>query len=52
MELNHLRYFFEVAREGSFTSAARKLRVSQPSISKLVRILEEREGVLLFDRGK
>jgi DNA-binding transcriptional LysR family regulator len=52
MELNHLRYFHEVARAGSFTHAARTLRVSQPAISKIVRGLEEREGVRLFERNR
>ncbi|MBC7693170.1 MAG: LysR family transcriptional regulator [Methylotenera sp.] len=52
MELNHLRYFYEVARARSFTAAAKVLRVSQPSISKIIRILEDREGVKLFDRHK
>ncbi len=52
MELNHLRYFYEVAKQGGFTRAAKSLRVSQPSISKIVRLFEEREGVKLLDRGK
>lgn len=52
MELNHLRYFFEVARQQSFTQAARVLRVSQPSISKQVRLLEDHEGVRLLDRSR
>jgi DNA-binding transcriptional LysR family regulator len=52
MELNHLRYFYEVAKSGSFTAASKTLRVSQPSISKIIKILEDRENVKLFDRGK
>lgn len=52
MELSYLRYFFEVARAGSFTGAARSLRISQPSLSKAVRLLEEREGISLFNRSK
>jgi DNA-binding transcriptional LysR family regulator len=52
LELNHLRYFYEVAKHGSFTAAARAIRVSQPSLSKVIRQLEEREGVILFERGK
>jgi len=52
MELNHLRYFYEVAKAGSFTSAARHLRVSQPSLSKTVALLEAREGVHLLERSK
>lgn len=52
MELNHLRYFYEVAKCGGFTQASKKLRISQPSISKIVRLLEDRQGVKLFDRQK
>jgi DNA-binding transcriptional LysR family regulator len=52
MELNHLKYFYEIARQGSFTKASRFLRVSQPSLSKTVRLLEEGEGVRLFDRNR
>ena len=52
MELNHLRYFYEVARQGSFTKAAARLRVAQPAISRIIKTLEEREGVRLLERGK
>ncbi|HSI06347.1 MAG: LysR family transcriptional regulator [Myxococcota bacterium] len=50
MQLDRLRYFHAVARAGSITKAARALRVSQPSVSKTVRLLEEDEGVTLLDR--
>lgn len=52
MEMNHLRYFYEVAKAGSFTAASKRLRISQPSLSKSVAQLEDREGVRLLDRGK
>ncbi len=52
MELNHLKYFYEVARAGSFTRASKVLRVSQPSISKMIKHLEEQHDVKLFDRGR
>ncbi len=52
MELNYLRYFYEVAHTGSVTKAARNLRISQPSVSKIVRLLEHREGVRLFQRDR
>ncbi|MGK5084036.1 LysR family transcriptional regulator [Bdellovibrionota bacterium FG-1] len=52
MELNYLRYFYEVAQAGSFTRASRVLRISQPSLSKAVQLLEAREGIQLFDRSK
>ncbi len=52
MELNHLRYFYEVAKAGSFTEAARILRISQSALSKAVALLEDSEGVKLFERSK
>jgi DNA-binding transcriptional LysR family regulator len=50
-ELGHLRHFFEVARQGGFTRAAEVLRAQQPGMSRSVRLLEERLGVRLIDRG-
>lgn len=52
MELNYLRVFYEVARAGKFSESARKLRVSQSALSRSVRLLEESEGVTLFERSK
>lgn len=52
MEIQHLKYFYEVAKRGSFSSAAKSLRVSQPSISKMVKQLEGLEGYTFLDRGK
>ncbi|MEE9595495.1 MAG: LysR substrate-binding domain-containing protein [Acidiferrobacterales bacterium] len=46
----HLRAFHAVAREGSFSTAARALRVTQPTISSQVKALESAYGVQLFDR--
>src|SRR6185312_8942101 len=52
MELNHLRYFYEVAKSGSFTEAARRLHISQSALSKAVAQLEDAEGVKLLTRSK
>jgi DNA-binding transcriptional LysR family regulator len=52
MELSYLRYFYEVAHTGSVTKAARNLRISQPSVSKIIRLLEHREGTRLFQRDR
>lgn len=52
MELNHLRVFFEVAKVGRFNEAARKLSISQSALSRSVALLEESEGVQLFERSK
>lgn len=50
--MNHaqMRAFHTVARELSFTRAARVLNVSQPTLSAQVKALEAGYGVRLFDR--
>lgn len=47
-----LRYFREVAEQGSFTAAARALAISQPSLSVAVKKLEEALGAELLHRGR
>ncbi len=51
MELRHLRYFVAVAEALSFTKAADKLRLAQPSLTRQVRNLEDEIGVRLLDRA-
>lgn len=51
MTLNQLRAFLAVTRLGSFSAAAAWLQMTQPSVSELVRRLEEEYGVKLFVRG-
>jgi DNA-binding transcriptional LysR family regulator len=51
MEIRVLRYFVEAAREGSMTNAAQKLHVTQPTLSKQIKELEEELGQKLFVRG-
>lgn len=50
MRLAQLRSFVAVAQAGGFTAAARQLHVSQPTLTKQVRLLEEQYGVELFHR--
>ena len=45
-----LRVFESVARNLSFTRAAKELKISQPAISKHIQELESSYGVQLFDR--
>ncbi|UCH82691.1 MAG: LysR family transcriptional regulator, partial [Candidatus Latescibacterota bacterium] len=52
LNFNHLYYFYVVARQGSFSNAARELRVSQSSISVQIRQFEANLGHTLFNRLK
>ena len=49
--LNGLKAFESAARTGSFSLAAEELNVSPAAISRLVRLLEERLGLMFFERG-
>ena len=50
MEIRVLRYFLEIARAGNMTRAAETLHVSQPTLSKQIKDLEEELGKKLFIR--
>ncbi|CAD6523670.1 LysR substrate-binding domain-containing protein [Paraburkholderia sabiae] len=50
MELRALRYFVEVVRQQSFTVAAEQMFVTQPTISKMVKALEDEIGSPLLLR--
>ena len=53
MDLRALRYFIEVVRQNGFTRAAATLHVTQPTISKMVKALEdELGGPLLLREGR
>ena len=50
MEIRTLRYFLAVAREENMTRAAELLHVTQPTLSKALRNLEDELGTKLFTR--
>ncbi len=50
MNFNTLRYVVAVAKERSFTKAAKSLYVSQPTLSQNIQVLEAQLGTPLFDR--
>ncbi|SCA57163.1 LysR family transcriptional regulator [Candidatus Terasakiella magnetica] len=50
MDLKQLRSFLHVAETGSLSKAAKRLNVTQPALSRQIRLLEEDAGVALFIR--
>ncbi|MEG2890173.1 MAG: LysR substrate-binding domain-containing protein [Aeromonas sp.] len=50
MDIRALRYFVELVREQSFTRTSEKLFVTQPTISKMIRNMEEELGQPLLNR--
>jgi len=50
MDLHQLREFATIAESGSFSKAARRLRLAQPPLSRHIRQLEEELGLTLFVR--
>ena len=51
MEIRVLKYFLMVSREENITKAANLLHITQPTLSRQLRQLEEELDVKLFDRG-
>jgi DNA-binding transcriptional LysR family regulator len=51
MELRHLEQILEICRAGGFSGAARKLQISQPTLSKSIARLEQQLSLKLFERA-
>src|SRR5689334_14036163 len=52
LELRHLRYFVAVADAGSFTHAAERIFIAQPTLSQQIRRLEQIVGTPLLHRRR
>src|SRR5262249_19939044 len=52
MEMHQIRYFLAVAAELNFTRASEKCNVTQPSLTRAIRLLEEELGGQLFHRER
>lgn len=52
MDLRQLRYFVAIAEQGGFGSAARKLFVAQPALSRQIGELEAELQIQLFERQR
>ena len=52
MTLNQLKYAIAVSESDSFNVAARKLYISQPSLSTSIHALEEETGIQIFRRSQ
>ena len=50
MDLRQLEYFVRIAEAGSFSAAAVRMRISQPALSRQMRLLEAELGRMLFER--
>ncbi|RYD19214.1 MAG: LysR family transcriptional regulator [Verrucomicrobiaceae bacterium] len=51
MELRQLKHFVAVGETGSITAAAKKLRLTQPALSRQIKALEEELDTALLERG-
>ena len=51
MDIRDMEHFYAIAEAGNISHAARHLSIAQSSLSKQMKLLEEKLGVQLFERG-
>lgn len=51
LDIRQLSYLLEIAKHQNITKAAETLHMTQPTLSKIVKAMEEELGVTLFDRS-
>ncbi len=51
MNLEHLRHFLEVTEDMNISSAAKRVRLTQPALSRQMAVFENDTGWKLFNRG-
>ena len=49
MDIRELKYFIQIADSASYSSAAEKLYISQPALSKVIQKMEEEQSPLMPD---
>lgn len=52
MNLQNMEYLIEISNCGSISAAAKRLFVTQPYLSKVLRETEKEYGLTIFTRGK
>ena len=52
MEINQIKYFVEVVRQGGMTQASEHLYIAQSTISKAIKNIENEYDITLFDRSQ
>ena len=50
MNIKHAQYMLTVLKEGSITAAAKKLYISQPSLSQMIKLVDNTLGTPIFNR--
>ena len=50
MTIQQLKYLIEVVNKGSINEAAKTLFISQPTLSKSIKLLEQEMGIIIFTR--